>query len=69
MQLPINSISCQDSVALVSAARDHRLSVAEAEQLNDHVAHCLRCQVARQQFSILFAGLDDLLGASSVPVD
>jgi hypothetical protein len=69
MQPSIKSICCRDSVALVSAARDQGLSVADAEQLDHHVAHCPRCQVARQQFSILFAGLDDLLGASSVPVD
>ena len=35
MQPSIKSICCRDSVALVSAARDQGLSVADAEQLAD----------------------------------
>ena len=66
MQAFIKSISCQDSVRLVSASRDHGLSFVEVNQLNHHVAHCPRCQVARQQFSVLFATLDELL---AIPLD
>jgi len=61
MQPCIKPIRCQDSVALVSAARDHLLSAAEQEQLLHHVAGCPRCQVARRQFTALFTALDELL--------
>lgn len=65
MQPFIKPIRCEDSVALVSAARDRSLSAAQTEQLNHHVAHCPRCQVARQQFRVLFTALDELLATPS----
>lgn len=53
--------TCQDSVALVSALRDGELSPPDAVRLDHHVAQCPRCQVARKQFTALFAALDSLL--------
>ena len=54
-------ISCLESVAMVSALRDHELPVADQVRLEQHVAHCPSCQVARRQFDALFGALDALL--------
>ena len=58
---PTDRISCRESVAMVSALRDHELGAADQVRLDQHVAHCSSCQVARQQFDALFGALDALL--------
>lgn len=56
-----DQILCLQSVAMVSALRDHELGEADQVRLDQHVAQCPSCQVARQQFDALFGALDALL--------
>jgi hypothetical protein len=56
-----DQITCQESVYLVSLLRDQSLDQLGKLCLDQHLKSCLNCQIAKQQFEILFAGLDDLL--------
>lgn len=58
---PSASITCRESVYLVSQWRDGELDDQDKQRLSLHVSICERCQVANKQFQMLFAGLDDLL--------
>jgi predicted anti-sigma-YlaC factor YlaD len=51
-------ITCHDSVRMVSALRDDDLSTTDVVRLEHHLAHCPSCQVARQQFAVLFSALN-----------
>jgi predicted anti-sigma-YlaC factor YlaD len=43
---------------MVSALRDDDLSTTDVVRLEHHLAHCPSCQVARQQFAVLFSALN-----------
>lgn len=55
------AIVCRDTTWLVSESRDRPLTSAELEQLAAHIAGCTMCQGAKQQFDVLFRGIDALL--------
>ncbi|MBL8565791.1 MAG: hypothetical protein JNM89_08750 [Hyphomicrobiaceae bacterium] len=54
------AIVCRDTTWLVSEGRDRPLSRAEMEQLSAHIAGCAMCQGAKQQFDVMFRGIDAL---------
>lgn len=56
-----DTITCKQSVEWVSLERDQALSADKQKLLHQHIKHCPRCAVAKQQFDRMFAGLDDLL--------
>ncbi len=59
-------ITCQDSVHFVSLLRDGELGDIDRTRLEAHLQSCPRCQTARQQFEVLYAGLDTLLARSEI---
>mgnify|MGYP000636141681 CR=1 FL=1 len=55
------AIVCRDTTWLVSESRDRPLTSSEMEQLAAHIAGCPMCQGAKQQFDVMFRGIDALL--------
>lgn len=55
------TLSCRDTTVLVSDGRDRRLSPEELADLRGHLTSCVRCQAAREQFEILFRGIERYL--------
>jgi hypothetical protein len=56
-------LSCIDTTWLVSDARERPLTPDEIASLQAHIAACRHCQGARQQFEVLFRGIEALLRA------
>ncbi|MEZ5447257.1 MAG: zf-HC2 domain-containing protein [Gammaproteobacteria bacterium] len=55
------ALSCRDTTVLVSEGRDRPLTKAELADLRGHLTGCVRCQAAREQFEILFRGIERYL--------
>jgi hypothetical protein len=47
-------LTCRDTTWLVSDARDRPLLEAEKMALAEHIATCVLCQGASEQFGVLF---------------
>lgn len=62
------SLTCLDTTWLVSDARERALTSEEADALEAHIATCIPCQGASQQFEVLFTGLKAMLRAGGEPV-
>lgn len=54
-------LTCRDTTALVSDARERALTTAEIDDLRSHLDGCVRCQAAREQFEILFRNVERYL--------
>ncbi len=54
-------LSCRDTTVLVSDARERALTAEELAELRSHLTWCVRCQAAREQFEILFRGVERYL--------
>jgi Putative zinc-finger len=54
-------VSCRDTTVLVSDARERALTAEELTELRSHLRWCVRCQAAREQFEILFRGIERYL--------
>lgn len=55
------ALTCRDTTVLVSDARDRPLTAGELADLHGHLIGCVRCQAAREQFEILFRGIERYL--------
>jgi hypothetical protein len=54
-------LSCRGTTVLVSDARERPLTAEELSDLRSHLNGCVRCQAAREQFEILFRGIERYL--------